>query len=506
MISKSKIAFYFCFSFIFGIFLGSFFNFSQFFIYLAGGLGLILISVFWNNKKAVLFGFCVLFFALGIIKIVASQTEIADNQFLKQNLYNKNLTIIGRIINEPDKRDKIIRLTIGDIELSETHIKIPGKIIITASRYPEYGYGETLKIVGKLEEPPELEGFNYKDYLLKDGIYGQISFPKIEVAEKEYNFSVYKNVLINIYSEILVFKNKARQSIRANFSPPYSSVLEGMILGDNGVISQDMKLKLNATGLRHIIAISGSHIVVLSGIIMSFILMLGFYRNQAFYLAIILLSLYIIISGLPASAVRAGIMGGLFLLAQKVGRKNCSSRGIVIACAIMLFINPLLLIYDVGFQLSFLASLGIIYLSPILNRYFNKWLKNSKNLKEILATTLAPQIFTLPILIFNFGNVSLVSPITNILIAPIVYGLMVFGFLATFLGMISNFLGWLVSIPLWFFLYYFNLIVELFGNSWAVVPVKNISWFWIVFFYLILFVVTRYLVKKQSLNFLNRSF
>lgn len=504
--TKSKIAFYFCISFIFGIFLGSIINFSLILGQLIVILGLFFISIFWKDKKIVLIGFCLLFFSFGFFKILDSQKKVENNEFL--NLYNRNIVLVGRICGEPDRRDRVIRLTLNDIEVfvNGEKTKVVGKIIITASRYPEFKYGETVKVTGKLDEPPNLDGFDYKGYLLKDGIYGQISFPKIEVSGEKINYPIYKNIWFSIYSKILFFKDRARVNIRQNFSPPYSSILEGMILGDNGAISQDMKVKLNITGLRHVIAISGSHIVVLSSIIMSFFLMIGFYRGQAFYLAVLTITLYIIISGLPASAVRAGIMGGLFLLAQKVGRKNCSARSIVIAAAVMLAINPLLLFYDVGFQLSFLASLGIIYLSPILNRYLAKFLKKAENLKEILATTLAPQIFTLPLLIFNFGNISLVSPITNILIAPAVYGLMILGFLVTFLGMIFGLLGWLVSLPLWFFLYYFELIVELFSQKWAVVYIYSISWPWIAVFYIFLFVITRYIIKRQSLNFLTRNF
>jgi competence protein ComEC len=504
--TKSKIVFCFCVSFISGIFFGSIINFSPFFNQVILIFGLSLISVFWKDKKVVLVGFCLLFFSFGVIKILFVQSKIENNSFL--DLYNKNVVLIGRISGDPDKRDRIIRLTLNDIEIlgDGEKRKVSGKLIITGSRYPEFRYGEIIKVEGGLEEPQNLDGFDYKGYLLKDGIYGQISFPKIEMSNEKFDYPVYKNIWFSIYSQILFFKEKARVNIRENFSPPYSSILEGMILGDNGAISQDLKTKLNTTGLRHIIAISGSHIVILSSIVMSFLLMIGFYRGQAFYLAISTITLYIITSGLPASAVRAGIMGGLFLLSQKVGRKNCSARSIIIACAIMLALNPLLLFYDAGFQLSFLASLGIIYLSPILNRHLTKFLKKKENLKEILATTLAPQIFTLPLLIFNFGSVSLVSPITNILIAPAVYGLMILGFLATFLGMLVGFLGQLISIPLWFFLYYFNLIVELFSQKWAIIYVYNVSWPWIAVFYLILFITTRYLVKKQSLAFLNRNF
>ena len=119
----------------------------------------------------------------------------------------------------------------------------------------------------------------------------------------------------------------------------------------------------------------------------------------------VLIAFFIIMTGFQSSAVRAGIMGGLFLLGQYLGRMSVSSRSIVIAAALMLAHNPLLLKLDVGFQLFFLAMIGIIYLMPVFQDWFRK-IPAMFQLRNILAMTLSAQIFTLPILIYNFGYLS----------------------------------------------------------------------------------------------------
>ena len=269
---------------------------------------------------------------------------------------------------------------------------------------------------------------------------------------------------------------------------------------DKRKLSEDLKQKLNIAGVRHITAISGMHIMILSGILMYLGIALGLYRGQAFYFAIILLLLFIIMVGAPASAIRAGIMGGLFLLAQKVGRLKSASRVIVFAAAVMLAFNPLLLKLDVGFQLSFLAVMGIIYLMPIFQYYFLKWFP-IKFLGGLLSMTLAAQVFTLPILIYNFGYVSLVAPFTNVLVVPLLPYIMISGFIFGLSGMILQSLGWVLSWPSWLLLTYLVIVVDFFSQA----PKASfaISWIWLMVFYLILGLITWRLNEKQKLKFLN---
>jgi competence protein ComEC len=326
-----------------------------------------------------------------------------------------------------------------------------------------------------------------------------LNFPKVEIVLTKHQY----DVCSYLYEKILFFKQKIRESIQRNFLPPQSSILEGTILGDNGAMTNDLKTKLNITGLRHIISVSGTHIVILSSIIMSLLLAVGLWRGQAFYIAMSFICFYIILTGLPASGIRAGIMGGLYLLAQKLGRQSMGSRVIVMACAGMLLINPLLLIYDVGFQLSFLAVMGLIYLEPFIKNLIKMITRDrAEELIGIISTTFAAQIFTLPIMIYNFGNISFIAPITNLLVLPIVYWLMVFGFLASMAGIFSSAIGWILSIPCWILLTYFVKVIDFFSKPWAMKTLQNIHWFWLIVFYLIVVSVTWFLRKKYSQKFI----
>ena len=325
-----------------------------------------------------------------------------------------------------------------------------------------------------------------------------MSWPEIEVLGREN----YRGPSSVIYAKILQVKEKLRKSIYQNLSPPRSTILGAMILGDKSRLSDDLKEKLNIVGLRHITAISGLHVTILTGILMAILIGLGFWRQQAFWFSIILIALFIIMSGLQSSAVRAGIMGGLFLLGQHLGRNSLSSRSIVMAAALMLAHNPFLLKLDVGFQLSFLAIMGIIYLLPFFRELLIK-IPTAFQLRNVLAMTLSAQIFTLPILIYNFGHFSLMAPIANVLIVPLLPFVMLSGFIFAIAGTFFQPLGWVFSWPAWGLLTYLVKLVEwLSGFSWSYLSVENFHWTWLVILYLALVLIVRRLQESRKLKLL----
>lgn len=501
-LTSSKILFYFCLSFIFGIFSGSALKFPQVFLwaFLFFSILIIFLSLIFRKIFFTVAGFCFLFFILAVLRLDISQFNIQNNPLLKLNGKEKEIVFSGTVVAEPDIRDNSQKLKVRPDSVN-------GLVLVTAQRYPEYEYLDEIKVTGKLQTPPENEDFSYKNYLLKDRIYSVVNFAKVKKISKDHNY----NIFTYLYGKILFFKSKVRESIRNNYSPPQSLILEGTILGDSGAMTQDLKNKLNITGLRHIVAVSGTHVVILCSILMPFLILLGFWRGQAFYISVAFVWIYIFLTGLPSSGIRAGIMGTLFLLGQKIGRQTNNSRIIVLAAAAMLLINPLLLFYDVGFQLSFLAVLGLIYIDPIIKYFyfyiakrFNRNFSEEKQagLLNMLSATFAAQIATLPVMVQNFGNISFIAPITNILVLPIVYWLMVFGFLSSVLGIVSYYLSFVFFVPCWFLLTYFIKILDIFSQPWAMTSIKNIHWIWILGYYIAGGFLIRYFYKFQRTKFL----
>ena len=488
----SKIFFYLCLSFVGGILLGSLFSLSQpvRLIFLISGFLLITLSLSREDKKLAVFGFCLIFALVGVLRFQIAESKMVDNRLQEYNDQGQ-VSLIGIVSGEPDVRGGSVKL---ELEINGLRGE---KVLVTANRYPEYSYGDELRIKGELKTPSVFEDFNYKDYLAKEGIYSVIYWAKIEKITDDQGGL--------IFGRILSFKERLRSSIYQNLSPPQSSILGAIVLGDKRRMSDELKEKLNIAGVRHITAISGMHITILSVVLMQFLIGIGFWRGQAFYLTIIFLISFIIMVGLPSSAVRAGIMVGFFLLAQKLGRKSSSSRVVVFAATGILIVNPLLLRFDVGFQLSFLAVMGIIYLGPA----FQSWLrmvleKDFINLRSIISMTLAAQIFTLPILIYNFGIISLVAPLANILILPLLPSVIGLGFLFGLTGIVFPFLGQVLSWPCWLLLTYIVKVVDWFsGLSFSSLAFENVHWIWLAAFYLVLALLIWRLREGQKLKFLD---
>ncbi len=493
IMTSSKILFYICVSFVAGVGMGSFFRIPQFILWIFLIIAVLMVVFFAIAKNTTILpvaAFCLFFLILGILRFQIAEFNIKNDKLSRLNDSGEVVTLTGTIVEEPDVRESSQKIKVKTYEFDSV-------ILLTTSRYPEYKYLDKVRIIGNLQTPMETEEFSYKNYLLKDHIYSVMYFSKLELVGKDSG-----GPFSDIYSGILWLKNKMRKSIQANLLPPHSSILQGVILGDKSAISQSIKDKFKITGLSHIIAISGMHVVILSTIIMYFLLSFGLWRNQAFYGAVAFIFVYVLLVGMPSSAVRAGIMAVIYLLGQKLGRQTMSTRIIVLAGALMLLFNPLLLFYDVGFQLSFLAVLGIILLEPII-KSFIKVKEEYRNVLSLFTVTISAQIFTLPIIIYNFGNVSFVSLFTNVLILPAIQGVMLFGFLSAFLGTFLGAIGWLMSLPCYFLLSYVFWVVDVFSKPWAYKVVSNIHWIWPVLPYIFLGVLIKYFNKRLRANFLD---
>ncbi|MDD5738576.1 MAG: ComEC/Rec2 family competence protein [Candidatus Pacebacteria bacterium] len=248
---------------------------------------------------------------------------------------------------------------------------------------------------------------------------------------------------------------------------PQSAILAGILLGDKASFSGEWKQKLSNTGTSHIVAVSGMNIVMLSQILVVLGVALGLYRRQALFFSLILIWLFIALIGFQVSAVRAGIMGSILIVCSLLGRQNASFRALVLAVAVMLAIDPTLLRYSLSFQLSVLATLGLIQLSGVIKSKLSKLkiFRSNKELTEIISATISAQIFTLPLLIYTFNAVSLVGLLVNILIVPLLSVVMVLGIIFLIGALVYNplgiILGWLVGILLSFIVWVIDIFSKI---------------------------------------------
>src|SRR5207244_1788925 len=160
-------------------------------------------------------------------------------------------------------------------------------------------YLDRVQLTGKLTTPQNTPDFNYQAYLMKDGIYSVMDFPAIKFISPAQHITFFEF----LYQKIVALKEKLRTSITATFNPPHTFILEGILLGNNKTMPQDLRTKLDGTGLRYLTAISGLHIILISDIVVSFLLFLGLWRQQATAGSLAFIWVYVVLTGCTASGV-----------------------------------------------------------------------------------------------------------------------------------------------------------------------------------------------------------
>ncbi len=310
------------------------------------------------------------------------------------------------------------------------------KIQITAPRYPEFQYGDLIKATGTIKEP-EAE---FAGYFKKEGIAGLMQFPQIEVVANNRGFWVKKQLLgvrhyiENVYKRVLPLE-------KAVF-------LSGLTLGSTNEFSDEFKEKLRLSGTSHLVALSGYNIAIIVSAVSLLLGTWAFTKRFNLFISVAVIALFVVMTGAEASVVRAAIMAFLVILADKLQRMYYFRNSVAAAALVMTAINPNLLAFDIGFQLSFAALLGIVYLAPWLKEKF-PFLKKPSFLswREHFANTSSAQLAVLPLLLWHFSFFSPLGIISNILILEFVPITMALGFLIAGLSLFSGTLAWIVSFP-----------------------------------------------------------
>jgi competence protein ComEC len=424
-----------CWLFAGGIVLASFLPknwlFFGLYYFIATVIFLVFSAQFWRKKRvrAVFIWAAFLFF--GIWRFAVSLPVNSPDQIFYYNGHKAEF--IGVVAVEPIVKGGSQKLEMQSLEIpllggvaaprGRGGLGAEGSVLVIASAYPQYNYGDVLKITCKLEQPQNFSGFDYEKYLAAQGIYSTCSFPKIssmkadslpvEILKKEKSLTRFYFLFSGIYK----IRAALSATIDSGMAEPEAGLLKAFILNDP-TVPDDLNLSFRQSGLSHIVAISGSHISELIGIAFFCLLFLGLNRRYAFWFCVPLIIFYVAMVGSPASATRAGIMGFLVLLAMYLGRLSRLDYTLALSGVVMLLFNPMLAIADAGFQLSFLAVLGMIYLYPFFIKKLEKFYEGRpaiiKTLCEAGALTIAAQVFTAPILILGFHQISLIAPLANL--------------------------------------------------------------------------------------------
>jgi competence protein ComEC len=341
--------------------------------------------------------------------------------------------------------------------------------------FEEIKIGDVCELSGDISIPENFDDFDYRGYLRNKKIYlygNRLKFKNCNFIFDSGDIGEYPILLKRALREL---RYRLSLNIEKNMPEPQSSLLIGILFGSQRAFSDDFEKELRISGTTHIIAASGYNVtilILLCNRVFSFL-------NKKFRLIISLLVIWLfcIFSGLSASILRATVMGSITIFALISGNVRNIHLLIPMGIFFLILINPRIL-FDIGFQLSILATLGLVYLLPSIVEFLKSIFKVKelkKWVEEYILGTLSCTLATLPVSISIFGKVSLVSVFANILILPLTESTMLYGFVALIISFISNsFSKYIFSIP-YFQLKIFEYIVSFFGSiKWAYVDI-NIS-------------------------------
>jgi competence protein ComEC len=444
------------------------------------GLAALLGLLLWRDDRRVRLGaLCALMLALG-----AGRLLLAVPHFDETSLATYNdagwVALEGVVVGEPDERERYTNLRVRAERLTlpdGAELDVEGLALVRADRYPRRYYGDRVRVDGLLETPPVFEEFSYREYLARQNIHSLIRYVTVTLLGE--------NQASPILYHLFAFKRYAQSMIGSILPEPQAALLTGILLGVEAGIPAGLMDDFAATGTTHIIAISGFNLTIVAGIFVGLAQRL-FGRRWAVWVAIAGVVVYTILVGASAPVVRAAVMGILYLWGRHLGRAAFAPVSLAAAAIGMTAWNPYTL-WDVGFQLSFAATIGLVLYTEPLEKAFERALARVTSaeqaqkvvalISEALLVTLAAQITTTPIVLHYFGRLSFVTLLANFLVLPAQSYLMVAGGLATLVGLVFRPLGQVVGWVAWVFLTYTIEVVRLAARvGFASMPVRMEGW------------------------------
>lgn len=431
------------------------FSFPVFLLFLAGCL--CALYFLRNDKRTLLAVVFIVATAFGIMRFDTAYGHPESPVLV--GAVGMVVSLEGVVFAEPDTRDDkvLLPVSIDTFITPEGRRAVSGGVLVTAPQYPEWKYGDRVFVSGTLEYPKNFENeqgreFDYVSYLKKDGISYRM-FARTASVVGGGEGSAIKEALFS-------FKRTFLDSISLLLPEPHSSLLGGLLVGAKESLGAELLDDFRATGIVHIVVLSGYNVTIVAEAIMR---SMGFLpRVWGLSAGALSIVAFAVMTGGGATIVRASVMALLVLLARATGRTYDITRALFLAGFLMVWVDPDILVFDISFQLSFLATLGLLYLPPILEKYFS-FIPARFHLRDFALATVSTQIFVLPLLLLKMGELSLVALPVNLLVLPVIPLTMLLGFLAGVSGMLVSTIALVFAFPAYLLLSYALLVVNVFS-------------------------------------------
>lgn len=453
--------------FLLGVFLRSFLAYGWWTIFFYALLSIIPLLVRFAQRADVRPAVVAALFFLALAGGSArmQMAAFSGESALDVRVGERKVVIEGIVSDEPDARENSVRIPVSVTMVASTSVERSVKVLVVAPLHTDVGYGDRVRAEGALVVPQTFDTglgrtFNYPAFLAKDNIGYQLSFASIEKTGDSR-----RNPLKAV---ALLIKHTYLEGLAMALPEPHAGLAGGITVGDKRGLGEELSSVFRTVGLIHIVVLSGYNImIVISGIERFF----GWTRLAVrSVVAGTVAILFAFMTGFASSSVRAASMALIATVGKATGRTYLASRALGVVAFFMVLWNPFILAFDPGFQLSILATLGLIYVSPLVAARM-PFVTEKFGLREIIAATLGTQAAVLPLLLYQSGQFSLYTLPANLLALIAVPYAMAFsaaaGFFGTFLGPLAPIAGFPAYLLLWY--------VTAVANVFAALPFATLS-------------------------------
>ncbi|MEK7133657.1 MAG: ComEC/Rec2 family competence protein [Patescibacteria group bacterium] len=491
--------------FLVGVFARSFIPLGPAFAAFLGLLAVTTLVLAWLDRaklRTLLVIAVVLFACAGGILRMNAATLTGDPALTE--LIGTNVTLSGVVADEPDARESGVRVFLRTDRVgSSTPVsaglprltRVKAGVLVSLPRHSDVTYGDHIVVKGRLGLPEKFDSdlgrqFDYPAFLAKDGIGYELSFVELESTGE------------NTGNPLKALAVKTKQiyvhGIDAALGEPEAGLAAGITVGDKRGMGKELSETFRTVGLVHVVVLSGYNITLVINFVR--ILLQRLPRALEYGGIVGAVLFFVVMSGSSATAIRAAAMALIAILARSTGRMYDAIRILGVVAAAMVLWNPFILAFDPGFQLSALATLGLVLFTPMFLPYF-EWLTERFALREIAASTLGTQLAVLPLLLYQNGQLSLVALPVNLLALIAVPWAMFASFIAALAGSFLGALAVPIAYPAYILLAYIIGVAKMFAAlPFAALSISAFSAWWMFAAYALMFGGLWFIQKRTAVR------